>query len=73
MKRDIAASSQKVKPNGLLVFNDYTVWAYMEMQPYGVVAAVNQLCLTEGWEILFLALAPHMYCDVAVRRIAAGN
>jgi preprotein translocase subunit YajC len=26
----------------LLVFNDYTMWSYAEMQPYGVVAAVNE-------------------------------
>ena len=60
----------KIKADGLLVFNDYTVWSYVEMQPYGVVAAVNELCVEEGWEIVYLALPAHMYCDVAVQRMA---
>jgi predicted O-methyltransferase YrrM len=66
--RDIVAARRAVKPGGLLVFNDYTPWSYVEMQPYGVVAAVNELCLDHGWEMVYLALPSHMYCDVAVRR-----
>ena len=66
--RDIGAARRKVKPHGLLIFNDYTPWSYAEMQPYGVVAAVNELCLSDGWEIVYLALPADMYCDVALRR-----
>jgi hypothetical protein len=50
------------------VFNDYAPWSYVEMQPYGVVAAVNELCQGDGWEFVYLALPGHMYCDVAIRR-----
>jgi SAM-dependent methyltransferase len=67
--RDIQAAQRVLKSDGLLVFNDYTPWSYVEMQPYGVVAAVNDLCLDGGWEVVYLALPAHMYCDVAVRRI----
>jgi predicted O-methyltransferase YrrM len=69
VKRDIEAARRKVKPGGMLIFNDYTIWSYIEMEPYGVVAAVNELCLEDGWEIAYLALPAHMYCDVAVRKI----
>ncbi len=69
VKRDINAARRKVKADGLLVFNDYTMWSYVEMQPYGVVAAVNELCLEDNWTITYLALPDHMYCDVAFRRI----
>lgn len=71
VKRDIAVARRKVKREGFLVFNDYTVWSHVEMQPYGVVAAVNELCLEDHWEFAWLALPPHMYCDVAVRRMGA--
>jgi hypothetical protein len=71
VKRDIEAARRKVKRDGLLVFNDYTVWSWVEMQPYGVVAAVNELCLEDGWEMLFLTLPAHMYCDVVLRRMDA--
>jgi hypothetical protein len=71
VKRDIGVARQKVRSNGLLVFNDYTVWSYVEMEPYGVVAAVNELCIEDGWSLVYLALPSHMYCDVAVRRMTA--
>jgi hypothetical protein len=71
VKRDILAARSKVKATGLLVFNDYILWSYVEMEPYGVVRAVNELCLEEGWEIVYLALPSHMYCDVALRKMRA--
>lgn len=70
VKRDLDAAKRKIKRDGLLVFNDYTIWSYVEMQPYGVVPAVNQLCVEEGWEVLFLTLPSHLYCDVVVRRMS---
>jgi len=69
VKRHIGAARHKVKADGLLVFNDYAIWSYVEMQPYGVVAAVNELCIEDDWELVYLALPCHMYCDVAVRRM----
>ena len=39
-----------------------------ELMEYGVVQAVNELCLAENWELAFFALSPEMYCDVALRR-----
>lgn len=71
VKRDTNVARRKVKRSGLLVFNDYVIWSYVEMEPYGVVAAVNELCVEDDWEMVYLALPSHMYCDVAVRRIAA--
>lgn len=69
VKRDIDAARRKVKADGLLIFNDYTIWSYVEMEPYGVVAAVNELCVEDDWKLMYLALPCHMYCDVAVRKI----
>lgn len=69
VKRDIQSARRKVTRDGFLVFNDYIMWSYVEMEPYGVVAAVNELCIEDGWEIVMLALPSHMYCDVAVQKI----
>lgn len=69
VKRDIAVAKQKVKPEGMLVFNDYTVWSPLELEEYGVVHAVNELCRDDGWELRYFALQRFMYCDVAVSRI----
>jgi hypothetical protein len=68
VKRDIEAVKPKLKERAFLIFNDYTYWSPTECMPYGVVQAVNELCLEEDWELVYLALAHYMYCDVAIRR-----
>ena len=67
--RDLHGAKTKVKPAGLLVLNDYVFWSHREFMPYGVVQAVNEFCLAEDWELLYLALHPEMYGDVVLRRI----
>ena len=69
VKRDIQSATSKVKEDGFLIFNDYTYWSPVECSRYGVIQAVNELCLAEDWEVVYFALAPHMYCDVALRRL----
>lgn len=70
VKRDIEKAYPKVKENGLLVFNDYTHWSPFEMIPYGIPRAVNEFCIANHWEIVFLALDSFLtYQDVAIRKI----
>jgi len=68
VKKDIEQAVKKVKRDGILVFNDYITWSPLEVIPYGVVTAVNELIL-DGWEMVALALSPHAFWDVAVRRM----
>lgn len=67
--RDIQCAAKKVKSNGILVFNDYTVWSPLEAQPYGIMRAVNEFCINQGWEFIFFALATSGYHDIAIRKI----
>jgi spermidine synthase len=48
VKRDIDKAKRAVKRDGLLVFNDYAFWSHREFMAYGVVQAVNELCLSEN-------------------------
>lgn len=68
VKRDIQAARSKINEQGFLLFNDYTYWSPAECVRYGVIQAVNELCIEEDWEILYFALAHYMYCDVALKR-----
>lgn len=68
VKQDIEIAKQKIRQGGFLIFNDYTFWSPVECIPYGVMHAVNELCIVEGWEVCYFALDPYMYCDVAIRR-----
>jgi hypothetical protein len=67
--RDIQAAKTKIKEDGFLLFNDYTYWSPGECINYGVVQAVNELCVNENWEMIYFAFGGYMYCDVAIRKL----
>lgn len=69
VKRDIDAAKAKIKPGGLLAFNDYTVWSAQGMTHCGVARAVNEFCLAENWELLFFSFQSMFYNDVVIRKI----
>jgi len=66
--RDIMASVPKLKPEGVLVFNDYCVWSAVGMFHCGVARAVHEFCLTNPWKFRYLALQTMMYNDVMLVR-----
>lgn len=68
VRADVDAAIPKVRPNGLLIFNDYILWSHYEGRYYGVVPVVNELCVNEGWRLEAFCLTNNMYCDVALRR-----
>lgn len=70
VRRDADCATHKLRPDGLLVFNDYTLWSPMEMTDYGIVPVVNDLVSRGEWDVVYLALHPLMYCDIALRRRA---
>ncbi len=69
VKKDLDVSSQKVKEGGLLVMNDYIYHDYLADVEYGVVHAVNEFCVNEGWEVIFLALNEKMFNDVVLKKL----
>ena len=66
---DLEAAQKKVKTGGFLVLNDYVFWSHRELEPYGVVQAVNEFCLANDWELLYLALHPELHNDVVLRKL----
>ena len=68
--KDLAMAARKIKENGWIVCNDYTVYSPVEQIQYGVYRAVNELCWREGFEILYLGLHYWSYHDVALRRMS---
>jgi hypothetical protein len=67
--KDLDVSGRKIKPSGHIVLNDYTIIDPLLLQPYGIVQATHEFCVREGWEIVYLAHHPYMFCDVALRRL----
>ncbi len=68
VRADAAVAMTKVRPDGLLVFNDYTMYSPLEHLAYGVVHVVHELCLEHGYRIVKLALHPFGYSDVVLAR-----
>jgi hypothetical protein len=72
VKGELALLNSKVAKTGWIVLNDYTMGNVVSsgFKRFGVIQAVHEFMLTEHWEMMFLALHPLMYCDVAIRRVA---
>lgn len=71
--RDLEQAALKIKSDGWIVCNDYTVFSPLEGIKYGVCRAVNEFCLRSGYEIIYLALHPWGYHDVALRKRPDGH
>ena len=71
VKRDIEAIYKKIKLDGYLIFNDYTMWSPANMMNYGVMRAVNEfLNDNQNWVVTHLALQGAGYHDLAIQRRA---
>jgi hypothetical protein len=71
VKRDADVAVRKIKEDGFLFFNDYTMGDHNcqgGFFPYGVISVVNDLCLHDGFEMLGFGFHSQMYCDVTIRR-----
>lgn len=66
--KEAAISARKIKPDGMLIFNDYTLYDPFIHLEYGVVQAVNEMLDTNHWRIVGFALDKSMFCDIAIKR-----
>lgn len=66
VKRDAEVARRKIKPDGTLWFNDFTLWSPVEMIDYGTPYVVSELCHSGRWKIAFLTLHPLFYNDVVL-------
>jgi hypothetical protein len=69
VKQDLEIAGKKIKPDGHIVMNDYIFFDHIASLKYGVVEATHEFCLEHGYEMLYLALQPQMFCDVCIRRM----
>ena len=69
VKRDLEVSRQKIKPDGLILMNDYAFFGISDFGKYGVIEAANEFCLAHDFEIIYLALQGRGYYDVVLRKI----
>jgi hypothetical protein len=72
VKRDLTIVSRKIRDDGWIILNDYVMSDWSSSNgPYGVVQATNEFMIGENWEMIYLALQQHMYCDVVIRKVSS--
>lgn len=65
---DIAAAKTRVKPGGLLIFNDFGRIVRPGFGTFGVHQAVCEFAASDGWPLAYFCLAGEALYDVALRR-----
>jgi predicted O-methyltransferase YrrM len=68
VRADIEAARSKVKPGGLLVFNDFARIIRPGLGAFGVHQAVTEFIAEHRWPVVFFAMHGEALYDIAVRR-----
>ena len=68
-KDELKISSQKVAADGLIAGHDYTIGNWSRYLRYGVIEAVNEFCLTEGWGFAAITHEPDRHLSFALRKL----
>jgi predicted O-methyltransferase YrrM len=68
VRQDTNLAKIKIADNGIIVFNDYIIYDYINNTMYGVIRAVNELVINEDWRVCGFSLNWGMFCDIAVRK-----
>jgi len=68
VKKDLSEALRTLKSNGYIIMNDYIMYDHFTKEDYGVVHATNEFIIDNGFEMLFFALHPGMFCDVVIRK-----
>jgi hypothetical protein len=54
VERDTCVSLRKIKPTGVIIFNDYIMTDHLSDRPYGVVQIANDVIAKQGWKAIRL-------------------
>lgn len=66
---ELAILKFKVKKGGVIAGHDYTMGNWVNNYRYGVIEAVNEFCVKENWEIIFLTTEADHHRSFAIRQI----
>ena len=66
---ELKLSAQILNINGLILGHDYLTGNWNGGVRYGVVEAVNEFCVQEGWEFIFLTAETHRHLSYGIKII----
>jgi predicted O-methyltransferase YrrM len=70
VRRDLEACLPRMREGAIIAGHDYTRWSSQAIHRFGVVEAVNELCVRDGWEMLYLTHESDRHVSWAIRRMA---
>ena len=69
--RELMICKHKVKDQGMIMGHDYTRFSMWEASQYGVVEAVNEFCINNGYGFAYLSMdILHSNASYALKKIA---
>ena len=68
VKRDLETARLKVKPDGFISGHDYVRWGRFGFRG-GVVEAVNEFCIENGYELIFITLEANTNPSFAIHKV----
>ncbi|MEQ8714146.1 MAG: class I SAM-dependent methyltransferase [Cyclobacteriaceae bacterium] len=72
-KRELERYASKLKPGGVIAGHDYVVGNWYGMFKYGVVEAVNEFCVKNDWEIIYLSTELSIGASFAISSIESPS
>lgn len=69
VKKDLEQAVLKIKDDGIIICNDYTIYSPFEKIKYGIPRALNETCINHNFEFVYMGLHPYGYHDVAIKKI----
>ncbi len=68
-KLELLAAAKAVKNDGFICGHDYTSISYSGLKRYGVVEAVNEFCVKQNYEFIYLTSETTRHISFALRKI----
>ncbi|CAN5384104.1 hypothetical protein BH11BAC3_BH11BAC3_19470 [soil metagenome] len=66
---ELSMLKSKIKNNGIIAGHDYIVGNWRGGIRYGVIEAVNEFCVLEDWEYLYLTIRKNEMPSFAIKKI----
>ncbi len=67
---ELAVWAAKMASNGVIAGHDYKMGNWKSANRYGVIEAVHEFCVNEGWELLYITVDPTESQSFAIRKIS---
>lgn len=68
-KKELISYSPKIKEGGIIAGHDYTVGYWNGFFKFGVIEAVNEFCVCNDWEFVYLTMENREHSSFAIRKI----